>query len=74
MALGKLAHQLSNVTTGMLMAAGLLKQVLAGDVRSRYCEQINQAGERTAALVRELQALLEAEGESGCESRSRKKS
>jgi signal transduction histidine kinase len=61
LALRKLAHELSNVTTGMLMAAGLLRQLLAGDERRRYCEQINEAGERTAALVREVHALLHGE-------------
>jgi nitrogen-specific signal transduction histidine kinase len=62
LALRKLAHELSNVTTGMLMAAGLLRESLAGDARCHYCEQINEAGERTAALVREVRALLQAEG------------
>ena len=61
--LRKLTHELSNVTTGMLMASGLLAQALAGDGRLRYCEQINEAGERTAALVREVRALLQTEGQ-----------
>ena len=50
--LRKLTHELSNVTTGILISSGLLAQLLAGDERRRYCEQINEAGERTAALVR----------------------
>lgn len=56
--LRKLLHELSNVTTGMLISAGLLERLLTGDARHRYCEQINQAGERTAVLVREARALL----------------
>ena len=59
--LRKLTHELSNVTTGMLIATGLLRQLLAGDARCHYCEQINQAGERTAALVRQVRALLHPE-------------
>ncbi len=61
--LRKLTHELSNAATGMLMASGLLAQALAGDGRLRYCEQINEAGERTAALVRELRALLQTAGQ-----------
>lgn len=59
--LRKLMHELSNVTTGMLFSSGLLMQLLAGDERCHYCEQINQAGERTATLVREMRALLHPE-------------
>lgn len=59
--LRRLLHELSNVTTGMLMSAGLLEQLLAGDVRRRYCAQINEAGERTADLVRDARALLQQE-------------
>jgi signal transduction histidine kinase len=54
-------HELSNVTTGILISSGLLTQLLAGDERRRYCEQINQAGERSATLVREVRALLHPE-------------
>ena len=61
--LRKLAHELGNVTTGMLLAAGLLRQTLAGDARGRYCEQITEAGERSAALVREMRTLLHPERE-----------
>ena len=49
--LRKLMHELSNVTTGILISSGLLAQLLIGDKRRRYCEQINEAGERTAVLV-----------------------
>jgi signal transduction histidine kinase len=59
--LRKLMHELSNVTTGILISSGLLAQLLAGDERRRYCEQINEAGERTAVLVREAHALLNPE-------------
>ncbi len=59
--LRKLIHELSNSTTGMLISSGLLAQLLAGDERRRYCEQINEAGERTASLVREVRALLHPE-------------
>jgi hypothetical protein len=45
----------------MLISAGLLAQLLAGDMRCRYCEQISEAGERTAVLVREARALLHPE-------------
>jgi len=61
--LRELTHELSNVTTGMLMASGLLALALAGDRRLRYREQINEAGERTAALVREVRALLQTAGQ-----------
>ena len=67
--LRKLMHELSNVTTGMLMAAGLLRQTLAGDARGRYCEQITEAGERTASLVREMRTLLHPEGNGGLQDR-----
>jgi signal transduction histidine kinase len=56
-------HELSNVTTGMLISAGLLARLLADDERRHYCERINEAGERTAALVREARALLHPEGQ-----------
>ena len=54
-------HELSNVTTGILISSGLLAQLLTGDKRRRYCEQINEAGERSAALVRQARALLHPE-------------
>ena len=59
--LRKLIHELNNTTTGILISSGLLTQLLAGDQRCRYSEQINQAGERTATLVREVRALLHPE-------------
>jgi signal transduction histidine kinase len=62
--LRKLMHELSNVTTGMLISAGLLTRLLAGDERSRYCERINEAGERTAVLIRQARALLHPEQQS----------
>ena len=62
--LRKLVHELNNVTTGILISAGLLTQLLAGDARRRYSEQINQAGERTATLLREARALLHPEEQS----------
>ena len=54
-------HELSNVTTGILISSGLLAQLLVDDERHRYCELINQAGERSASLVREVRALLHPE-------------
>jgi signal transduction histidine kinase len=62
--LRKLVHELSNVTTGILISSGLLTKLLAGDQRCRYSEQINQAGERTATLVRQARALLHPEEQS----------
>lgn len=62
--LRKLIHELSNVTTGLLISSGLLTKLLAGDQRCRYSEQINQAGERTATLVRQARALLHPEEQS----------
>ncbi len=56
--LRKLMHELSSITTGILISSGLLAQLHAGDKHRRYCEQINEAGERTAALVRQARALL----------------
>jgi signal transduction histidine kinase len=72
--LRKLTHELSNVTTGLLISAGLLRQLLVGDERHRYCEQINEAGERTAALVREVRALLHPEEQLKLRPRLRSKS
>jgi hypothetical protein len=46
------------------MSSGLLTKLLAGDQRCRYSEQINQAGERTATLVRQARALLHPEEQS----------
>lgn len=59
--LRKLMHELSNVTTGILISSGLLAQLLIDDKRIRYCEQINEAGERSAVLVRQARALLHPE-------------
>ena len=56
--LRKIMHEMSSITTGMLLSAGLLSEALRPDSRCRYSEQIREAGERSAALVREARALL----------------
>jgi hypothetical protein len=53
-------HGLSNLLTGMLVAAGLLRQAMAGDPRSHYADDLCESGERGAALVREARYLLTA--------------
>jgi signal transduction histidine kinase len=57
--LRRIVHELSNVTTGVLISAGLLSELLQqDDPRHRYSEEIREAGERSAALLREARALL----------------
>jgi signal transduction histidine kinase len=52
-------HELSNIMTGLLMNTGLLSIALRGnDKLRRYAEDIAQAGERGAALVREARNLV----------------
>ena len=63
--LRRLMHELSNITTGILISSGLLAQLLSGDDRCRYCQQINEAGERTATLIRRARSLLHLEEEVG---------
>lgn len=60
--LRRILHELSNLTTGVLISTGLLTQFLRGDERQRYVENIADAGERSAALLREARALLHPEG------------
>ena len=56
--LRQILHELSNVSAGLLISAGLLTRSLPlGGLRT-YCEQISEAAERSAALVREARSLL----------------
>jgi len=42
--LRQLMHELSNVTTGMLISSGLLSRLLAGDERCPKPDEIRNAG------------------------------
>ena len=53
-------HELSNLLTGMLVAGGLLRQSMKDDPRSHYADDVCEAGERGATLVREARNLLTA--------------
>ena len=53
-------HELSNLLTGMLVAAGLLRQAMKDDPRSHYALDLCESGERGATLVREARLLLTA--------------
>lgn len=56
--LRSILHDLSNVMTGVLISGGLLRLALHGDSRDRHAEEVCEAGERGAALVREARTLL----------------
>jgi hypothetical protein len=51
-------HELSNLLTGILVSGGLLRQQLNGDRRQHHAQEVCEAGERSAALVREARLLL----------------
>jgi signal transduction histidine kinase len=53
-------HELSNLLTGMLVSGGLLRQAMKNDPRSHYADEVCEAGDRGAALVREARNLLTA--------------
>jgi hypothetical protein len=57
-------HELANVFTGMMIAAGLLSQYLEAGSLGQHAKDIAEDGERGCALVRELRSqLLAACGE-----------
>jgi hypothetical protein len=57
-------HELANVLTGVMIAAGLLSQYLEGGSLALHAEDICQCSERGSALVREIRSqLLAACGE-----------
>jgi hypothetical protein len=57
-------HELANVFTGVVIAAGLLSQYLEGGSLRQYADDICEGSERGCALVRELRSqLLAACGE-----------
>jgi nitrogen-specific signal transduction histidine kinase len=57
-------HELANVFTGVMIAAGLLSQYLAGGSLAAYASNICEGSERGCALVREIRSqLLAASGE-----------
>ena len=57
-------HELANVFTGVVIAAGLLSQYLQGESLRQYAADICEGSERGCALVRELRSqLLAACGE-----------
>jgi len=62
--LRKIMHELSNVATGLLISAGLMAQSSPPSELRRYCEQISEAAERGAELVRESRRLLRQARES----------
>jgi hypothetical protein len=57
-------HELANVFTGVMIAAGLLSQYLEGGSLRQYAADICEGSERGCGLVRELRSqLLAACGE-----------
>jgi nitrogen-specific signal transduction histidine kinase len=57
-------HELANVFTGVVIAAGLLSQYLEGGSLRQYAADICEGSERGCSLVRELRSqLLAACGE-----------
>ena len=63
--LRKILHELSNLTTAVLISTGLLAKLLRGDQQQRYADNIADAGERSAALLRQARALLNTEANAG---------
>ena len=51
-------HELANVFTGVMIAAGLLSQYLEGGSLKPYAEDICEGSERGSVLVREIRSLL----------------
>jgi hypothetical protein len=57
-------HELANVFTGVMIAAGLLSQHLAGGSLQHYAADICEGSDRGCVLVREIRSqLLAASGE-----------
>lgn len=51
-------HELSNLLTGMLVAGGLLRQVVMDKRTRHYVDELYEGSERSATLVREARNLL----------------
>lgn len=51
-------HELANVFTGVMIAAGLLKQFLEAGSLQRYASNICESSERGSELVREIRRQL----------------
>jgi signal transduction histidine kinase len=51
-------HELSNLLTGMLVAGGLLRQVVMEKRTRHYVDELHDGCERSATLVREARDLL----------------
>ncbi len=51
-------HELSNLLTGILVNAGLLKALHQDSRSQRYAQQVCEGAERAAALVREEKERL----------------
>jgi len=47
-------HELANVFTGVVIAAGLLEEYLEGGSLQEFASEISTNGERGSALVREI--------------------
>jgi hypothetical protein len=57
-------HELANVFTGVMIAAGLLSQYLEGGSLQHYTTDICEGSDRGCVLVREIRSqLLAASGE-----------
>ncbi len=57
-------HELANVFTGVMIAAGLLSQYLEGESLQHYATDICEGSDRGCVLVREIRSqLLAASGE-----------
>jgi nitrogen-specific signal transduction histidine kinase len=57
-------HELANVFTGVMIAAGLLSQYLEGGSLQHYATDICEGSDRGCVLVREIRSqLLAASGE-----------
>lgn len=51
-------HELSGLLTAVLINGQLLNEKLVGDPRQYYTQQVCEAAERGAAVIRELRAAL----------------
>ncbi len=58
-ALRRVLHDLSNTLTGLLMNAGLLNLALRSNEKlCRYAEEITEAGEHSAVLVKQARSMV----------------
>lgn len=54
----KIFHELSNVFTGVLLGAGLLRQEAQEKNRVKFSDEICEIAQRGAALIREARSVL----------------